>query len=691
MIRDIGIRPIIFSVNCYIATILTMFVAFSLDLKSPGWAMTTVYLTSQPLSGAMRAKAVYRAIGTFVGGAAMVAIVPNLVDAPELTTLAIILWVALCVFVSVLDRTPRSYMFVLSGYTAALIGFPSVLAPDTVFETAVSRVEEITLGVVCAAIVHSLIFPKSAFSAFEQKLRSAIADTRRWLADGLTQQATPEAEMERRRIAADISELYLLGTSLRFDTSPHRPDISTIRAFDRKIVALLPLVSAIEDRLTLLRRIGPLDAKLTRALAGVSDWLKPKAGDRLRAAELKEACVAATPTVGSQSSWADLVTVNLTVRLIELIDSWQACLSFAAYLADPRQTPSADIRAAAAQIGPKPMHTDPGIALLSALAAAVAMGICAFFWIATAWPEGAGAIAFAAVACTLFASLDDPTPTIRNITFILALCIPIVFVYQFFVLPAIGGFVLLCAVLAFVLIPAGILMAIPAYAAIGLALALGFCVEMGLQTSYTADLAAIVNSNSAFVLGGVAALVVTRLMRVIGTQASARRLIRATYRDLADLAAGRSHPTRDQWASRMLDRVALLLYRQPRFEPRPQHEFADALEDLRLGVNMIETQSIAPAMSKPTQDALAAMFAGVAAHFRALARGRVAQLGDDLLQKIDIAISEATACTAATHACVAAIVGLRQTLYPDAPPYRPRQIEQADAALPGQSEAVSVT
>jgi len=691
MIRDIGIRPIIFSVNCYIATILTMFVAFSLDLKSPGWAMTTVYLTSQPLSGAMRAKAVYRAIGTFVGGAAMVAIVPNLVDAPELTTLAIILWVALCVFVSVLDRTPRSYMFVLSGYTAALIGFPSVLAPDTVFETAVSRVEEITLGVVCAAIVHSLIFPKSAFSAFEQKLRSAIADTRRWLADGLTQQATPEAEMERRRIAADISELYLLGTSLRFDTSPHRPDISTIRAFDRKIVALLPLVSAIEDRLTLLRRIGPLDAKLTRALAGVSDWLKPKAGDRLRAAELKEACVAATPTVGSQPSWADLVTVNLTVRLIELIDSWQACLSFAAYLADPRQTPSADIRAAAAQIGPKPMHTDPGIALLSALAAAVAMGICAFFWIATAWPEGAGAIAFAAVACTLFASLDDPTPTIRNITFILALCIPIVFVYQFFVLPAIGGFVLLCAVLAFVLIPAGILMAIPAYAAIGLALALGFCVEMGLQTSYTADLAAIVNSNSAFVLGGVAALVVTRLMRVIGTQASARRLIRATYRDLADLAAGRSHPTRDQWASRMLDRVALLLYRQPRFEPRPQHEFADALEDLRLGVNMIETQSIAPAMSKPTQDALAAMFAGVAAHFRALARGRVAQLGDELLQKIDIAISEATACTAATHACVAAIVGLRQTLYPDAPPYRPRQIEQADAALPGQSEAASVT
>ena len=681
MIRDIGARPIIFSVNCYIATILTMFIAFSLDLKSPGWAMTTVYLTSQPLSGPMRAKAFYRVIGTFVGAVAMVAIVPNLVDAPELTTLAIMLWVALCVFVSLLDRTPRSYMFVLSGYTAALIGFPSVLAPDMVFDTAVSRVEEITLGVVCAAVVHSLIFPKSAFSAFEQKLRNAIADARSWLADGLTRQATPEAEMERRRIAADISELYALGTSLRFDTSPRRPDMNTIRAFDRKIVTLLPLVSAIEDRLTLLRHMGPLDAKLSQALAGIYDWLQMQApGDRHRAAKLKEACVAATPEVGPESSWRDLVRVNITVRLIELVDSWQACRDFAAYLADPGQPPSADIRAAAKQVGPKPMHTDPGIALLSALAAMVAMGLCAFFWIATAWPEGAGAIAFAAVSCTLFASLDDPTPVIRNIALLLALCIPIVFLYQFFVLPGITGFVLLCAVLAFVLIPAGILMAIPAYAVIGLALALGFCVEMNLQTSYTADLATIVNSNSAFVLGGIAALVVTQLMRVIGTQASARRLIRATYRDLADLAGGRSHPNRDQWASRMLDRVALLLYRQPRFEPRPQHEFADALGDLRLGVNMIEAQSMATAMSKPAQDALAAMFVSLSMHFRALARGRVAQLGEDLLQKIDIAISEVAACTAATHACVAAVVGLRRSIYPDAPPYRPRQVEQTDAA-----------
>src|SRR5262249_15230888 len=99
---------------------------------------------------------------------------------------------------------------------------------------------------------------------------------------------------------------------------------------------------------------------------------------------------------------------------------------------------------------------------------------------------------------------------------------------------------------------------------------------------------------------------------------------------------GRALPTREQWASRMLDRVALLLYRQPRFEPHPQHEFADALEDLRLGVNIIETIAISPSMSQPAQDALAAMFAGLAPHFRALARGRVPPFNNDLLQEVDI-------------------------------------------------------
>src|SRR5262249_57023604 len=130
-----------------------------------------------------------------------------------------------------------------------------------------------------------------------------MADARRWLAEALVQQATPQAEMERRRIAADVSELYVLGTSLRFDTSSHHPDIGTIRAFDRKIVALLPLVSAVEDRLTMLGRLGPLEAKLSQAVAQIYEWLAaPAAVDRNPPRALEEGRVAPRPAFRPHSS-----------------------------------------------------------------------------------------------------------------------------------------------------------------------------------------------------------------------------------------------------------------------------------------------------------------------------------------------------------------------------------------------------
>ena len=60
---------------------------------------------------------------------------------------------------------------------------------------------------------------------------------------------------------------------------------------------------------------------------------------------------------------------------------------------------------------------------------------------------------------------------------------------------------------------------------------------------------------SVVVLGGVVGLIVTRMTRAIGTQASARRLIRATHRDLADLA--------DLLAVLNKDRIAIIVPNSP--------------------------------------------------------------------------------------------------------------------------------
>jgi len=113
-------RALLFAISGYLAVILALYVALALDLPNPWWAMATVFIVqpTRPLVGAIWAKAFYRAAGTIVGAIVAVILVPNLVNSPELMILAIAVWIALCVFFGLLDRSPRSYLFMLPGYTA---------------------------------------------------------------------------------------------------------------------------------------------------------------------------------------------------------------------------------------------------------------------------------------------------------------------------------------------------------------------------------------------------------------------------------------------------------------------------------------------------------------------------------------------------------------------------------------------
>ena len=673
MTKSFGFREVVFSVNCFIAAMLALWFAFRLDLRNPWWAMQTVYLTSQPLlSGALRAKALYRLIGTLLGAVAMLVIVPNLVDAPELTAAAISLWVAFCLYVSLLDRTPRAYAFVLSGYTAALTGFPSVLNPDGVFDTAIARMEEIMLGTVCAALTHSLIFPNSVLSAFLARQSAVFADARRWIANGLTRDVAPSVEREQRRIAADITELAILGVSLPYDTASQRPSQAVVRALDERLVGLLPLLSVIEDRAAFLRHNGTMPDGMEKLLADIAAWFaRQHTGDRKEADRLRRACAAALPQTGPASSWDDLMLVNLLARLDELIEYWQECLELAALTRDPSAPQDRGLRAILKQRAAKPLHRDHGMAALSALAAGVAMLACSAFWIATAWPQGATAVGLVAVICSLFATFDDPTPVMSTFMTGVIASIPLAGLYQFGIFPALDGYTLLALSLAPALIPIGILMAIPRFTAIGLGLAVGLSINLALQSSYSADMASFLNIATAVVIGTLTGLVVTKLMRAIGAEAGARRLLRAGWRDLAALADRTFQPTRAEWASRMLDRVGLLMPRLSRAGRDPGLETADALLDLRTGVNLVELQEIARSLNERARDAMAPVFDALAAHYRALAHGRRRVPAPALLGYLDRLIGDilATSSPSARDKGLAAAAGLRRNLYPDAPPY----------------------
>jgi uncharacterized membrane protein YccC len=75
---------LVFSLRTFAAAMLAFAIALRLDMPRPYWAMASVYITSNQLSGATWSKAVYRMLGTLLGAAGTIALVPNLVDAPEL-------------------------------------------------------------------------------------------------------------------------------------------------------------------------------------------------------------------------------------------------------------------------------------------------------------------------------------------------------------------------------------------------------------------------------------------------------------------------------------------------------------------------------------------------------------------------------------------------------------------------------
>ena len=180
MIRWPGVNEWLFALRTFAAAMLAFYIALSIGLDRPYWAMATVYIVAQPLIGAMRSKALYRLIGTLIGAAATVVLVPNLVDAPELLSTALALWTGLCLYIALLDRTPRSYLFMLAGYTAVLIGFPAVTTPDAIWDIALARVEEIGLGIICTTVVGTVVFPCELGPLLSDRILAWVGSASTW-------------------------------------------------------------------------------------------------------------------------------------------------------------------------------------------------------------------------------------------------------------------------------------------------------------------------------------------------------------------------------------------------------------------------------------------------------------------------------------------------------------------------------
>ncbi|EJL27523.1 putative membrane protein [Caulobacter sp. AP07] len=655
---------LLFSLNSFAAAMLALYVGFALGLPRPYWAMTTAYIVSQPLAGAVRSKAVYRLLGTLLGATAAVAMVPNLVNAPVLLCLAMALWVGGCLTISLLDRTPRSYVLMLAGYTAAIIGFPAVSQPGGVFEIAVSRVIEIGLGILCATLVHSLVFPRPVGAMLQGRLAAWLGEADRWALDLLRGSDEQAIARDRRHLAAAASEIRLLAVHLPFDTSRLRETTGAVRAFHDRMTLLIPLLSGLSDRMAALREVR--DAKARAALDEVVAWIEAGAPREpgLALVERLEALAEARRDAG----WRALLIESLLVRLAQAVSALNEAHALMARLRDP-DAPLSQALEAAATGARRRMHSDFPLALLSGGAATVAILLSCLAWIGFGWGDGAAAPIMAAVFCCFFAALDDPVPAIKNFGLFSLVSLPLAALYMFAVLPALDGFPLLVVAMAAPLLILGLYIPDPRTMGAALAVIMGFCNALALQESFSADFASFLNGNLGQFVGLLIAIMVTAGMRSMGADASARRLLGRTWKGLARLARSRAAPDPAAFAAVLVDRLGLLTPKLAMAGPRDDLTGVDALRDLRVGMNLVAIQAARPDLSRGGQARIDAVLDGVGDHFSALATGRGAPPTPDLLARLDTALREAASRSAAPHSPwgVAGLVGLRRNLFPDAP------------------------
>jgi uncharacterized membrane protein YccC len=671
----------LFSAKAFIASMLALYVALLFDLPRPYWAMAAVYVVANPLAGATRSKGIYRALGTLIGAAASVVFLPVFVNAPVLLALVVSLWTGTLLYISMLDRTPRSYVFMLAGYSLPLIALPAVDSPATIFDTAIARSEEIILGIVCASLVNAIVLPSSVGNALSARITDWLHDAGEWTLDILRGDAPAAAPVARQKLASDLAALDLLLTQISHDAAAVDV-VGQARILRGKLLMLLPTLSSLADRLHALRSMdGPVDSELATLFKQLADWVgadtaktpRPDGASlRHRIEELK--------AVPATSLWQRMIRVSALARMQELIDLLEDCDALRAQIAAGSPDRQWSGRSRFKDVVRPVRHYDYALMFFATAMVVLGTFVSTLLWIFTGWDSGAGFVTMMAVACSFFAAMDRPAPMVRLMLVWTGFSLLGSGIYLFAILPMVHDFPTLVLAFAVPFLLIGVLIPKPQFNIAAMLMSVNMASYVALQDRFTTDFASFANGGLAAFLGIGFALGWTLLTRPFGEELAASRLLRQGWADLADAAAS---PRSRDWtvlSGRLLDRLGQLAPRLAKIEG-DNLKAIDGLAEVRVGFNILELKR-----ERRNGDAAALLdpvIAEAAAHFKRLARqNKVAPAPDTLLEKIDTAIEGlAAGDLESAEPALNGLVGLRRALFADALPPREPAVEESKPAL----------
>src|SRR5471032_2528778 len=608
-------RDWFYGVRTFAASMIALYIAMLMQMPRPYWAMATVYIVSSPFVGPTSSKALYRAIGTFMGAAAAVVFVPMFVQAPYVLVVVIALWTGILLFLSMHLRTANNYALMLAGYTLPLIALPVVDNPLAVWDVAEARTEEIFLGGGRAAEKSAMFWPRRLMPVFDGSVTKWFADAQVYSLRFLTRNVQPEeVSTLRGGMVATFNTLELMIGQLPHEGA--RPQtVRNTKELRGRMIHLLPVVDALDDALYAVEHRAPefLD-RLTPVLEASRQWLEstvetaPLESWRV----LRDQVDALQPQGEALDDRHTLLYSNALYRLGEWIDLWQDCRSLQAAI----QCESQDTWRAVYRhwrLGRLTPFLDRGLMFYSAFSTVTAIIVASVLWILLGWTDGGSAVILAAVACSFFASMDDPAPQIYRFFFWTAMSVLFASLYLFLVLPNLHDFPMLVLAFAVPFICIGTLTVQPRFY-LGMLLTLvNTSSFISIQGAYDADFLNFANVNLAGPVGLLFAFVWTLIARPFGAELAAKRLTRFSWRDIVTLTEPATLAEHRRMGVQMLDR---LMQHLPRLAMTGQ-DTGIAMREVRVGLNLLDLLAYTPRVEGAPQALLRQVVAEVGDYFRA--------------------------------------------------------------------------
>jgi uncharacterized membrane protein YccC len=620
--------PLLFGLRLWGAVCLTFYVAFWLELDTPYWAATTAAIVCQPSLGASLRKASFRIIGTIIGAIAIVALTAFFPQSRVGFLLGLALWGATCGFVATILQNFAAYAAALAGYTAVIIASNELGATggtsDQVLLLAINRASEICIGIVCAGVV----LAGTDFGTARRRLSAQFASITGAVSNGfystfgLRGRQLAETRPVRRGLIRDtaalgptIDEAIGESTELRYRSRALQSAVDGLFAAltGWRIVAYHLEQSPDTSR----RETDDIVRRLPSALGSASGPPSIWAAEPIR---LRQACRAAARELialrcvsASQQLMADY-SARALLGLTRAFDGL-------ALLANPT---SAIHKSHVARF----RVPDWLPAIINAVRVLVTIVAVELFWIATAWPNGALAMVFAAIAVILLAPNVQAQAASQAFLIGSVLSTVLAAITAFAVLPMFVTFVGFSLALGAVLVPIGALSAQPWNKQVFTLATINFIPLIAPENVMVYNTHQFYNSAAAILVGLLFAVVAFQLIPNLSAEQRTHRLLTLTLRDLRRLILERKAIAEADWEDRIMGRLSVL---PPQAELRQAAMLAAALS---VGAEVIRLRRFADrsGLSREATAALDALAGGdSAAAIRLLSQfGRaLAAVSDD--------------------------------------------------------------